>query len=87
MSATEMVSVAATVVVPGHGDVADRTTLQNYIHMLKTIRGEMVALIKQGRSLEEIRAAGITATWDEHMGDPAQLLDRAYASLTRRYIP
>ncbi len=75
-----------TVVVPGHGPVAGYADLQNYIHMLKTIRGEMVSLIKQGKSLGEIQRSGITATWDEKMGDPSQFINRSYTSLTSRYL-
>jgi glyoxylase-like metal-dependent hydrolase (beta-lactamase superfamily II) len=71
-----------TTVVPGHGQVASYSELRNYVHMLKTVRGEMLALIRQGKSLEEIQAAGITATWDEKMGDPAGFLNRSYLSLT-----
>lgn len=74
-----------TIVIPGHGAVAAYGDLQNYVHMLKTIRGEI--LVKAGRSLEEIKAAGITRTWDEQMGNPASFLDRSWVSLTRRYLP
>jgi glyoxylase-like metal-dependent hydrolase (beta-lactamase superfamily II) len=75
-----------TMVVPGHGPVASRDDLQAYVYMLKTIRGELVAMIREGRSLAEIQAAGITATWDEKMGDPANFINRSYTSLTRRYL-
>ena len=61
--------------------------MQNYVHMLKTVRGEMLALIRQGKSLAEIQAAGITATWDEKMGDPSAFLNRAYVSLTHKAVP
>ncbi len=76
-----------TTVVPGHGPVATTADLQNYVHMLKTVRGELVALIKAGKTLEEIVAAGVTATWDEKMGDPVQFIERSYTSLTKRYLP
>ena len=76
-----------TTVVPGHGQVATYAEMQNYVHMLKTVRGEMLALIRQGKSLAEIQAAGITATWDEKMGDPDSFLNRAYVSLTHKAVP
>ena len=75
-----------TTVVPGHGPVATYSEMQNYVHMLKTVRGEILALIRQGKSLAEIQALGITATWDEKMGDPAAFLNRAYVSLTHKAI-
>ncbi len=76
-----------SIIVPGHGPVASQKDLQNYVHMLKTVRGELVAMIKAGKNLEDALASGVTATWDEHKGDPAQFIDRAYTSLTVRYLP
>jgi cyclase len=76
-----------TIVIPGHGPVATHTHLRNYVHMLKTVRGELVALIRQGKSLKEIQAAGITETWDEKMGDPTAFLNRSFVSLTHKSYP
>jgi cyclase len=76
-----------TIVVPGHGAVASRQDLQSYVHMLKTVRGELVAMIKAGKNLEDVLAAGITTTWDAEKGDSRQFIDRAYTSLTVRYLP
>ena len=75
-----------TVVVPGHGPLASRADLRNYVHMLKVVYGELKVLIRAGKNLEEVQAAGITATWDEHLGDPTRFIDRSFLSLTRRYI-
>ncbi|NKB33751.1 MAG: MBL fold metallo-hydrolase [Pseudomonadales bacterium] len=72
-----------TIVVPGHGPVATYNDLAEYITMLTEIRGKMMVLIGQGASLEEVIAAEPTANWDDRMGDPSRLLDRAYLSLTR----
>lgn len=71
------------VVVPGHGPVSDYDGLADYISMLKTIRDRMSSLIGSGASLEQVVAARPTSNWDEAMGDPAMLLDRAYAGMTR----
>ncbi len=72
-----------TVVVPGHGPVATYADMEAYVEMLTEIRAVMVALIKDGASLDEIVAAKPTAKWDETKGDPARLLDRAFVSLNR----
>ena len=72
-----------TVVVPGHGPVASYDDLAEYITMLTEIRGNMMALIGQGATLEEVMAARPTANWDDKKGDPTRLVDRAYLSLTR----
>lgn len=71
------------VVIPGHGPVSDYRGLENYIAMLTTIRNRMSALIDSGASLEQVAAARLTSEWDETMGDPASLIDRAFAGLTR----
>ncbi len=72
-----------TVVVPGHGPVATYAELDAYTSMLATIRDRMQALIDRGASLSDIIEAKPTAEWDDKMGDPARVLDRAYLSMTR----
>jgi glyoxylase-like metal-dependent hydrolase (beta-lactamase superfamily II) len=71
-----------TVVIPGHGPVSDYQGLADYVTMLKTIRDRIQSLIATGASLEQVIAARPTAEWDEERGDPALLIDRAYASMT-----
>ncbi len=72
------------VVVPGHGPVGTRADLVAYTDMLRTIHERLSTAIAAGLSFEQIKAAGITEEWDEQMGDPSGLLDRAYWSLTHR---
>jgi glyoxylase-like metal-dependent hydrolase (beta-lactamase superfamily II) len=74
-----------TVVIPGHGSLAARIDLQNYIYMLEVVQGELKAMIAAGNTLAEIQAANITSTWDEKLGDPALFINRSYVSLTTRY--
>jgi glyoxylase-like metal-dependent hydrolase (beta-lactamase superfamily II) len=76
---------ADTLVIPGHGPLATRIDLQNYVYMLEVVYGELKAMIEEGRSLQEIQAAGITATWDEKFGDPTRFINRSYVSLTTRF--
>ena len=73
----------STVVVPGHGPVADYAALADYTAMLRTIRDRMRALISGGATLEQVVAAQPTRDWDEKVGDPASFLNRSYTSLTR----
>lgn len=75
-----------TVVIPGHGPVADYQTLMDYTEMLETAHRRIAALVKQGATLAEVVAAKPTAEFDERFGNPAQFVDRAYTSLTHRYI-
>ncbi len=75
-----------TVVIPGHGPVADYQALSRYIEMLKTVRGRLVALIEDGATLKQIQDAGVTAEWDDVLGDPSGFVNRSWWSLTHRYV-
>jgi cyclase len=74
---------AGTIVIPGHGPVADRAALEAYTTMLTTIRDRIAALVGTGATLQQVIAARPTAEWDDRRGNPAMFIDRAYASLTR----
>ncbi|MBT4161280.1 MAG: MBL fold metallo-hydrolase [Gammaproteobacteria bacterium] len=75
-----------TIVIPGHGPIADYNTLKDYIEMLSTIRDRLNRLIDEGKSLEEVYAAKPTAEYDEKMGDNTGFLNRAYMSLTHKRV-
>jgi len=57
-----------TMVVPGHGRLSDGADLAYYRDMLTIIRDRAQALIKQGRTLEQVKAAKITADYDPRWG-------------------
>ena len=57
-----------TIVIPGHGPVGDRAGLVEFHEMLVTIRNNVAALKKQGKSLEETIAAKPTAKYDAKFG-------------------
>ena len=75
-----------TTVIPGHGPLATKAQLAAYVLMLETVHAEMLTMIKQGKTFDEISAAGLTATWDTALGNPGMFLNRSYISLTNRYI-
>lgn len=72
-----------TVVIPGHGPIAEHEDLVGYIAMMTTIRDRIARGIANGRSLAEIAETEPTAEWDRKRGDPSQLINRAYHSLVR----
>jgi cyclase len=57
-----------TMVVPGHGRLTDGADVAYYRDMLTIIRDRAQALIKQGNTLEQIKAAKITADYDPRWG-------------------
>jgi hypothetical protein len=77
----------ATRIIPGHGPLADKADLEEWIGILKTIRGRFQSLIDDGMSADEVVAAGVTSEWDQQMGagfmNPENFTRLAYQSLTR----
>jgi len=53
-----------TIVVPGHGPVAGKTEMIEYRDILTSIRDRVAALKGEGKSLNEIVAAKVTAAYD-----------------------
>lgn len=81
-------SNAQTRIIPGHGALASRSDLEQYVDVLKTIRARFQSLIDQGRSEDQVVAAGVTAEWDATWGSGFMSAERftrlAYQSLTRQ---
>ena len=57
-----------TIIIPGHGPVADKDRLTEYYNMLVAIRENVAKLKKQGKSLAETIAAKPTAAYDAKWG-------------------
>jgi hypothetical protein len=58
----------STIVIPGHGPVGGKSEMTGFRDMLVTIRENVAALKKQGRSLNETIAAKPTAAYDAKWG-------------------
>jgi cyclase len=75
-----------TIVVPGHGPVADRVKLGRYIEVLTMLESRVQKLIDEGQNLEAIIAAKPSSDFDAEFKVPefvvSVFLDRVYASLT-----
>jgi len=76
-----------TRIIPGHGPMGDKAGLEDYLVMLKTVRGRMQDLIDRGKSLEEIKALRPNADYDGALGKgfikPEPFLEIVYSSLTQ----
>ena len=74
------------IVIPGHGPVTGAAALKAYIDMLKTVRGRVLTMMEEGKSLLEIVAARPTEDFDATYGPEMNSLgfvDRVYTSLKR----
>jgi glyoxylase-like metal-dependent hydrolase (beta-lactamase superfamily II) len=76
-----------TRIIPGHGDASNINEARQFRDMLATIRDRVAASIDEGKSLEEVQAAGLTAEYDERwagtgrIGSADGLLAAAYADI------
>lgn len=57
-----------TVIVPGHSAIANKADFIHYKNVIFEARDKVAIHIKQGKSLEEISAAGISPAYDEEWG-------------------
>jgi glyoxylase-like metal-dependent hydrolase (beta-lactamase superfamily II) len=74
-----------TKIIPGHGPLADRATLQRYRDMLVSTRANVAKAMKGGKSLDEVVRAGPTASTDAQWGKgfmkPEQFIATVYTDL------
>ncbi|MBI4888388.1 MAG: hypothetical protein HY824_14935, partial [Acidobacteria bacterium] len=61
-------SEAGTLVIPGHGWLADQPDVVYYQQMVVIIRDRIQAQIAKGMSLEQVRAARPTLDYDPRYG-------------------
>ena len=78
----------STKVIPGHGALAGKTELVAYRDVLVKIRDRVAALIKQGKTKEQVIAAKPSAEWDAAWGTgfmkPDVFLGIVYESMKKR---
>ncbi|MCR9106575.1 MAG: MBL fold metallo-hydrolase [Gammaproteobacteria bacterium] len=55
---------AQTIIVPGHGSIANRADLERYLDMLKTTTAQVYASLDSGQSVDAIVAAGLGPQWE-----------------------
>lgn len=60
-----------TVIVPGHGRLADETDVVNYRDMATIVRDRIQAMIDEGKTLEEVLSARPTRDYDGVYGNDA----------------
>lgn len=75
-----------TKIIPGHGPLASRADYVAFRDMLEGVRDAVYALVAQGKTLEEVKAADPLAPWNDTWGkgfmNGEQFLSIVYDSLT-----
>jgi cyclase len=70
-----------TKVIPGHGGTVDRAALVTHRDMILALRDKVAPLVKQGRTLEQVTAAKLTAEFDSKISMPGTTADRFIGQL------
>jgi glyoxylase-like metal-dependent hydrolase (beta-lactamase superfamily II) len=77
-----------TQIVPGHGALADRATLEAYRAMLEAVAGRVREAVAAGKTLEETLALGVTAefdaAWDSNFMPADRFVASVYDAVLRR---
>src|SRR5205823_4860251 len=73
-----------TMIVPGHGRLCDSADVAYYRDMVTVLRDRIQDQIKKDKTLEQVKAAGITKDYDGRYGSPDRFLESAYKSLTQK---
>lgn len=55
-----------TVIIPGHGSLANRMDLIKYFTMLKTMKSRITEAIADGKTIEEIKASGLDKGYETY---------------------
>jgi glyoxylase-like metal-dependent hydrolase (beta-lactamase superfamily II) len=65
---SEQFTEGGTRIVPGRGRISDEFDVVEYRDMVTIVRDRIEALIKKGRSLEQVKAARPTLDWEPRYG-------------------
>jgi len=79
-----------TYVIPGHGRLTDEADVVEYRDMMTIIRDRLADAIKKGRTLEQVKAAGLLRDYEGRFGatqgawTTEKFLEAAYRSLKEK---
>ena len=74
-------SEAGTLVIPGHGRLADQPDVVYYHQMVGIVRDRIQDMIANGMTLAQVKAARPTRDYDTRYGSPDLFVEAAYESL------
>jgi cyclase len=78
-----------TLVIPGHGRLSDEYEVSEYRDMIVIVRDRVQAMIKKAATLEQVKAARVTADYDDRFGAASgpwttdMFVEAVYTSLKR----
>ena len=84
MAVAQNKSQGGTYIVPGHGRIADIGDVANYRNMVIRVHDRIQDLMKNGQSLQQIKAARPTLDFDGIYGSPDAFVEAVYRSLSAR---
>jgi glyoxylase-like metal-dependent hydrolase (beta-lactamase superfamily II) len=90
MSISEFRSQGGTMIIPGHGRLCDTGDVANYRNMVTIIRDRIQAMIKEGMTPQQVKAARPTRDYDGRWGSTTgpwttdMFVDAAYRSLSKK---
>ena len=90
LAISEQFTEGGTRIVPGRGRISDEFDVVEYRDMVTIVRDRVAALIKKGRSLEQVKAARPTLDWEPRYGSSsgpwttAMFIEAVYRSLSTR---
>ena len=79
-----------TMVIPGHGRIADEADVVEYRDMVTIIRDRIQAMVRKGMTLEQVKAARPTLEYDPRYGSDsgswttAMFIEAVYRGLTQK---
>lgn len=80
-----MLANEETILIPGHGPISKRSDLVTYVEMLRDLRSRVQLALQAQKSLEEVLAADLTATYPAAYGqgfiNEQQVITFIYESL------
>ena len=84
LDATMRLASPDTKLIPGHGTIINRTELVPYRDMILDVQAKVQQMIAQGKTLQEVLAAKVTAPYDARV--PGGLLPAGAGTSAERFV-
>ena len=87
LSVPRSMQEGGTMVIPGHGRLCDQADVTDYRDMLTIIRDRVQDMLRQGKTLDEVKAARLSRDYDRRYSTSAwtgdMLVEAVYRSLAK----